>query len=40
VVRGCTARKFLERALDDSNILVVTYEGEHTHPQNAQALKH
>lgn len=30
-VRGCPARKHVERALDDPNMLVVTYEGEHNH---------
>ncbi|KAG5121243.1 hypothetical protein AAZX31_14G082600 [Glycine max] len=32
-VRGCPARKHVERAVDDSNMLVVTYEGEHNHSQ-------
>ncbi|KAK7383169.1 hypothetical protein VNO78_28841 [Psophocarpus tetragonolobus] len=30
-LRGCPARKHVERAVDDSNMLVVTYEGEHNH---------
>lgn len=30
-VRGCPARKHVERAVDDANMLVVTYEGEHNH---------
>ncbi|KAJ7955862.1 WRKY transcription factor [Quillaja saponaria] len=31
-VRGCPARKHVERAQDDPKMLVVTYEGEHRHP--------
>ncbi|KAK7329720.1 hypothetical protein VNO77_23896 [Canavalia gladiata] len=34
-VRGCPARKHVERAQDDPNMLIVTYEGDHRHPQSA-----
>ncbi|XP_075516073.1 putative WRKY transcription factor 7 [Primulina tabacum] len=38
-VKGCAARKHVERALDDPNMLIVTYEAEHNHPHpNTQAL--
>ncbi|PHU25172.1 putative WRKY transcription factor 15 [Capsicum chinense] len=30
-VRGCPARKHVERALDEPTMLVVTYESEHNH---------
>ncbi|XP_057822406.2 probable WRKY transcription factor 17 isoform X2 [Cryptomeria japonica] len=33
-MRGCPARKHVERALDDPNVLLVTYEGEHHHSQS------
>ncbi|KAJ7952823.1 WRKY transcription factor [Quillaja saponaria] len=33
-VRGCPARKHVERALDDPAMLVVTYEAEHNHSLN------
>nr|QGX73561.1 WRKY family protein 13 [Cistanche tubulosa] len=30
-VRGCPARKHVERAVDNPTMLIVTYEGEHNH---------
>ncbi|PWZ44357.1 putative WRKY transcription factor 11 [Zea mays] len=36
-VRGCPARKHVERATDDPAMLVVTYEGEHRHTPGAPA---
>ncbi|KAL2525375.1 putative WRKY transcription factor 11 [Abeliophyllum distichum] len=34
-LRGCPARKHVERAIDDPTMLIVTYEGEHRHTQGA-----
>ena len=34
-VRGCPARKHVERAPDDPAMLIVTYEGEHRHAVQA-----
>lgn len=37
-LRGCPARKHVERAPDDPSMLIVTYEGEHRHAQPSDAL--
>lgn len=40
-VRGCPARKHVERSLEDPAMLIVTYEGEHNHlSENTSLVAH
>lgn len=38
-VRGCPARKHVERALDEPTMLIVTYEGDHNHSLSVAQTK-
>lgn len=35
-LKGCPARKHVERATDDPRMLIVTYENDHEHHHNIQ----
>ncbi|XP_073128833.1 WRKY transcription factor 22-like [Henckelia pumila] len=38
--KGCAARKQVERSPNDSNIFIVSYTGEHTHPRPTHRSSH